>query len=176
MDDLGPREQFQSLSYDSRVRIAVAARSLADLANQYDPKLNLQWNDLLCKALDIFTSKRACGEVVPKLEEFLIATMVHLSEDLIDDYVQRFVIDTANLTPQERNLHARQIVEHLTETIIVDDPEAEMMWPLMLEGYSGPAIADKCGLTIDQVDTIKKRIKRRALTYVRALLYPKEDS
>jgi DNA-directed RNA polymerase specialized sigma24 family protein len=176
MDDLDPREQFQSLTCASRVRIGEAARSLVELANQYDPKLNLKWKALLCKALDIFASKRACGEIVPDLEKFLIATMIRFSDDLIDSYVQQFAVNTTNLTTSERNLHAKEILEHLREAVISGDSQAELILPLMLEGYSGPEIAHKCGLTTDQIDTVKKRIRRRTLTYLRVLLYRKEDN
>lgn len=168
MDDLD--QLCQELTEISRLKIGVAAMALAYLTNQYCPKVNLHWGRLVGTALKLVGEKRAREEVIPDVQKFVLVTMTEIADELIDSYVQQFATDVTKMDPMERNLHATQILERLENVILADDDEAKKIWPLMLEQRSGPEIERICKFRPGHADTIKKRIRRRALTYLRGLL------
>jgi hypothetical protein len=171
MEDLDPREQFHSLTLTQKVRVDRAARILALLMTEYDPSANLGGKGLLCQALNDFVAIRASGQVVPDLERFLIATMNDICDQWTNNFVQRYAVAPGNLDPLERMLHISEVVELLENEMIGGDPEAAMIWPLMLEGYSGPEIERMCALPKGRYDGIIKRMRRKAFTLMRARLY-----
>jgi hypothetical protein len=171
MDDLDELDQLdQLLTKGAKLRIGIAAMVLADLTNEFHPKMNLHWVHLVGKALAVVKKKRACGEMIPDIEKFMLATMTLLSDEMIDGHVQQFVTDITRLNPLERNRHASQILGRLEKVILADDDEAKEIWPLMLEQRSSPETDGICKFPSGRTDTIKKRIRRRAHTYLRGLL------
>jgi hypothetical protein len=97
--------------------------------------------------------------------------MIGIAEDRIDDLVQRFATSVTMLTDKERDVHATQIVNRLKNAVLAGDEQAQKIWPLMLQDRSGPEIDTVFGFKAGTTDTVKKRIWRRARTFLRGLLY-----
>lgn len=167
---MDPREEFESLTLESRAAIEVVAITLANFLSALDPKLKLKPKSLLCKALDAFLSARYSGKEVLDLEGFLVATMICFSQDLADNCLKQFAFGEVGLTMLEHDLHVRELFELVQEEVIANDREASMIWTQLLEGYSGPQIETMCDFPPGRVDSIKKRIRRRALIRLMAVL------
>ena len=173
---MDPREEFQSLTLEAKATIEVVAITLAAQLNRLDPKLKVKSRSLLYKALDAFVKAHTSGQKICDLKRFLIASMIRFSNDLTDSCMQQFAFGRAGLTRFEHDVHVRNIIELLKKEIVARDHQAEMVWKLMLEGYSGPEIERMCGLTIRQVDTIKKRIRRRSRTFLMKIFCQRRDN
>lgn len=183
MDDLDASGQANQLSKTSRHRIGRAAMVLADLVNQYNrqqhaSKRNLHWPVLVHDAFEVVAVRCASGDPVPdavieqnQYVELVIDIMIGLSEELIENLVRQVATNIVDLNGMERDLHATQILERLEMAVLADDEQAQRIWPLMLKQHSSPEIDRTCDFLPGTADTIKKRIYRRARTFLRGLLY-----
>ena len=117
MEDLDPRQQFQSLTLAQKARIARAAKALCHLMNEYDTNVNHSWKAFLYAAPEDCIETWARWQLVNDLERFLLAGMI-----------QRCAVNTGGLSLLESEPHtfnnARPTGEDATELIAEEFDDA----------------------------------------------------
>jgi hypothetical protein len=175
----GPQEMWNLLPTRERKRVVSTATILAELVNEYDPRLRCRRKTLLYEACVQYEARLQERKKIPNFARFLLTTMNDLADEKIDEFVRKYAVDDGGLTNLDRDQHIREVLAMVKASLTDPDKEeqqqtdeqkkdAERVLDLMLKGYRLPDIDRICGRSPHWAEGVLKRIRRRANTYLRS--------